>query len=404
MRKVECGMRIKRRTAEGEERNSRSLAKLRQSWFFSAVVVLAAMSITCTSCSKPKPAPPRTVPVIAENAVQKDIPLQLKVIGNVEPFNAVTVKSLVGGEIAGVYFKEGQEVIKDALLFKIDPRPYESALKQAKATLARDVAQAMNAEEQAKRYAILVQKDYVSKDQYDQLRANAAALSAAVEADKANVENSRLQLAYCTIKSPINGRAGSVLVNTGNVIKANDIALTTINQMAPIYVTFTIPEQSLADIKKYTAMGELKVGAIIPGDEKQPARGELTFIDNTVDKTTGTIKLKGTFANEDRRLWPGQFVDVVLTLTTELNKVVVPSQAIQTGQQGQYVYVIKDDMSTELRVVTVERSYENQAVISKGVAAGEKVVTDGQLRLVPGTKVEIKNPEEKKPEGKNVGR
>ena len=390
MGNVECGMRIKRRTAEGEAYSSRRFAKLRQSWFSSAVVVLAAMSITCSSCSKPKPAPPRTVPVIAENADQKDIPLQLKIIGNVEPFNAVTVKALVAGEIAGVYFKEGQEVKKDALLFKIDPRPYEAALKQAEASLARDVAQARNAEEQAKRYAILVQKDYVSKDQYDQLRANADALLAAVDADKANVENNRLQLAYCTIKSPINGRAGSVLVNTGNVIKANDIALTTINQMAPIYVTFSVPEQRLADIKKYTALGELKVGATIPGDEKRPARGELTFIDNTVDKTTGTIKLKGTFKNEDRRLWPGQFVDVVLTLTTERNKVVVSSQAIQTGQQGQYVYVIKDDMSTELRVVAVERTYENLAVISKGIAAGEKVVTDGQLRLVPGAKVEIK--------------
>jgi multidrug efflux system membrane fusion protein len=355
-----------------------------------STVALMAVIFSCFSCSKPKPAPPRIVPVIAENADQKDIPLQLKIIGNVEPFNAVTVKALVGGEIAGVYFKEGQEVKKDALLFKIDPRPYEAALKQAEASLARDVAQAKNAEEQAKRYAILVQKDYVSKDQYDQLRANADALLAAVDADKANVENNRLQLAYCTIRSPINGRAGSVLVNTGNVIKANDIALTTINQMAPIYVTFSIPEQSLSDIKKYTARGELKVGAIIPGDEKRPARGELTFIDNTVDKTTGTIKLKGTFKNEDRRLWPGQFVDVVLTLTTERNKVVVPSQAIQTGQQGQYVYMIKDDMSTELRVVVVERTYETLAVISKGITAGEKVVTDGQLRLVPGAKVEIK--------------
>ena len=338
--------------------------------------------------------------MIVEIASQKNIPLQLKVIGNVEPFNAVSVKALVGGEIAGVFFKEGQEVKKDALLFKIDPRPYESTLKQAEASLARDVAQAKNAEEQAKRYAILVQKDYVSKDQYDQLRANADALQALVEADKANVENNRLQLSYCTIRSPINGRAGSVLVNTGNIIKANDIVLTTVNQMVPIYVTFSIPEQNLADIKKYTGLGELKVAAIIPGDEKRPAQGDLTFIDNTVDKSTGTIKLKGTFANADRRLWPGQFVDVILTLTTERNRVVVPSQAVQTGQQGQYVYVVKEDLSTELRVVAVERTFDNLAVISKGVAQGEKVVTDGQLRLTPGAKVEIKN--EKAKEGAAV--
>jgi multidrug efflux system membrane fusion protein len=331
------------------------------------------------------------VPVVAGNADRKNIPLQVKAIGNVEAFNAVSIKALVGGEVAGVFFKEGQDVRKDDLLFKIDPRPYEAALRQAEASLARDVAQARNAEEQAKRYAILVQKDYVSKDQYDQLRANADALAAAVEADKANVETSRLQLAYCTIKAPINGRAGSLLVNVGNVIKANDITLTTINQIAPIYVTFSLPEQNLSDIKKYTASGELKVQAIIPGDDERPAWGHLTFIDNTVDRTTGTIRLKGTFENSDRRLWPGQYVDVILTLTTERDRVVVPSQAVQTGQQGQYVYVIREDMTVEVRSVTPERTHESWTVIAKGVAAGEKVVTDGQLRLAPGAKVEIKS-------------
>jgi len=363
---------------------------MRRACSLSLMVVVAVLSSTCSSCSKPKPAPPRSVPVLAESAEQKDIPLQLKVIGNVEAYNAVSIKALVGGEVEGVYFREGQDVKKGDLMFKIDPRPYSAALKQAEAALARDLAQAKNAEEQAKRYAILVQKEYVSKDQYDQLRANADALAAAVEADKATVENSRLQLEYCTIKSPINGRAGSVLVNTGNVVKANDITMTTINQIVPTYVTFTVPEQNLSDIKKYTAMKELKVDAIIPGDEKRPAHGELTFIDNAVDKTTGTIKLKGTFANSDRRLWPGQFVDVILTLTTEPNRVVVPSSAVQTGQQGYYVYVIKDDMSAELRVVMPGRTHENWTVIDKGIAVGEKVVTDGQLRLVPGTKVEIK--------------
>jgi len=343
--------------------------------------------------------------VLAESAEQKNIPLQLKVIGNVEAYNSVSIKALVGGEVEGVYFREGQDVKKGDLMFKIDSRPYSAILKQAEATLARDLAQAKNAEEQARRYALLVQKEYVSKDQYDQLRANADALAAAVEADKATVENSRLLLEYCTIKSPINGRVGSVLVNTGNVIKANDITMTTINQIVPTYVAFSVPEQNLSDIKKYTAKKELKVDAIIPGDEKRPAHGELTFIDNAVDKTTGTIKLKGTFANSDRRLWPGQFVDVILTLTTEMNRVVVPSQAIQTGQQGKYVYVIKDDLSAEFRLVTMERTQDNLAVISEGLAAGEKVVTDGQLRLVPGTKVEIKNekPVDTKPEKSHNG-
>ena len=359
--------------------------------YVSGLLAVVTVVVAMASCAKEKPAPQRAVPVIAESADQRNIPLQVRTIGNVEAYNAVSIKSMVGGEVAGVYFKEGQDVRKDALLFKIDPRPYEAALRQAEAALARDAAQARNAEEQAKRYAILVQKDYVSKDQNDQIRANADALAAAVDADKANVENFRLQLAYCTIRSPINGRAGSVLVNAGNVIKANDITLTTVNQIMPIYVTFSIPEQNLADIKKYSASGDLKVEAVIPGDEKRMVQGELTFIDNAVDKTTGTIKLKGTFANRDERLWPGLFVDVILTLTTERNRVVVPSQALQTGQQGQYVYVIKqDDMSVELRLVTPGRTYENWTVIDKGVAPGERVVTDGQLRLVPGAKVEIK--------------
>ncbi len=358
---------------------------------FQLTVILSMFILIGSACSKAKQGPPRAVPVVTGVAEQKNIPLQLKVIGNVEAYNAVSIRPLVGGEVEGVYFREGQDVKKGDLLFKIDPRPYAAALKQAEAALARDVAQAKNAEEQARRYAVLVKKEYVSKDQYDQLRANADALAAAVQADRANVENSKLQLDYCTVTSPINGRAGSVLVNNGNVIKANDIAMTTINQIVPTYVTFSVPEQNLSDIKKYTALKELTVDAIIPGDEKHPAHGELTFIDNAVDKTTGTIKLKGTFDNNDRRLWPGQFVDVILTLTTEQDRVVVPSSAMQTGQQGQYVYVIKDDMTADLRIVTPGRTFEDRTIIDKGVAVGEKVVTDGQLRLVPGAKVEIKN-------------
>jgi len=302
-----------------------------------------------------------------------------------------------------VHFKEGQDVKQDALLFQIDPRPYEAALKQAVAQLARDVAQAKSAEEQAKRYEILVKKDYVSKDQYDQLRANADALAAAVDADKAQVENSRLQLAYCTIKSPIDGRVGSVLINKGNVVKANDLVMVTITKIIPIYVTFSVPEQNLSDIKKYMAAGPLKVAAVIPGDEKRPVQGVLTFINNAVDSTTGTIQLKGTFENKDKRLWPGQFVNVALTLTTHKNAVVMPSAALQTGQQGQYVFVVKPDFTVESRMVTVARTYGEFTVIAQGVKPGEKVVTDGQLQLIPGTKVEVKG-EQAKPEGGKVGR
>jgi multidrug efflux system membrane fusion protein len=365
------------------------------------VVFLLVISIyACSSDGKAKQLSQRVVPVAVGDVLQKDVPVQVKTIGNVEAYNYVSIKAQVDGKVEGVYFQEGQDVKKNDLLFKIDPRPFEAALRQAGAALARDMAQAKNAEEQAKRYEILVQKNYVSRDQYDQLRANADALAAVVDADKANVENSRLQLAYCTINSPINGRAGTVLVNAGNVVKMNDIVMTTINQIMPIYVTFSVPEQNLADIKKYMAMGELKVEAIIPGDEKRPAQGGLTFIDNAVDNSTGTIKLKGTFENRDRRLWPGQFVNVALTLTTQRNAVVMPFSALQAGQQGQYVFVVKPDFTVESRPVVIARTVDDLAVVAQGVAPGEKVVTDGQLQLIPGTRVEVKGVQTQSGEGK----
>jgi multidrug efflux system membrane fusion protein len=359
---------------------------------FIILSAIAMISFACSGKEKQKPLP--AVPITAVEVIQKDVPVQIKTIGNVDAFNSVSIKALVGGEVLGVYFQEGQDVSKDDLLFKIDPRPYEAALKQAEAALARDVAQAKNAEEQAKRYAVLVQKEYVSKDQYDQLRANADAMAAVVDADKATVENSRLQLAYCTIKAPIDGRVGSVLINRGNVIKANDLTMVTINKITPIYVTFSIPEQNLADIKKYMAEGSLKVDAVIPGDEKRPAHGNLTFINNTVDTATGTIQLKGTFENKDKRLWPGQFINVVLTLTTQYNAVVMPTSALQAGQQGQYVFVVKPDLTVESRPVTVARSFGDLAVVAQGVTPGEKVVTDGQLNLTTGVHVELKGAQE----------
>lgn len=344
----------------------------------------------CSSNSRAKQGVQRVVPVKTADVMQQNVPVQVRTIGNVEAYSTVSIKAQIGGEVEGVYFQEGQDVKKNDLLFKIDPRPFEAALKQAEAALTRDLAQAKNADEQAKRYEILVQKNYVSRDQYDQLRANADALAAVVEADKANVENSRLQLAYCTIRSPISGRAGTVLLNAGNVVKASDVVMTTINQITPIYVTFSVPEQNLADIKKYMARGELNVEAIIPGDETRPARGDLTFIDNAVDSTTGTIKLKGTFENRDKRLWPGQFVNVALTLTVQRNAVIMPTAAAQTGQQGQYVFVVKSDLTVESRPVTISSTYGDFAVVAQGVTPGEKVVTDGQLQLIPGAHVEVK--------------
>jgi multidrug efflux system membrane fusion protein len=359
-----------------------------------AAVALLLCVITVASlgaCSKAKQAPPRIVPVVAETADQQNVPLQIKAIGNVEAYNTVAIKSQINGEISEVFFREGQDVRQGRMLFRIDPRPFEAALQQAQSALVRDRAQAVNAQEDAKRYAALAGKGYVSVQEYDKARTNSNALDAVVQADEAAVENARLQLEYTAIMSPIDGRTGAIAVQKGNVIKANDVPLVTINQITPIYVTFSVPEQDLANIKKYQTSGDLHVDVNIPQSGNKPIKGSLTFIDNKVNTTTGTIMLKATFANQDRVLWPGQFVDVVLTLTTERNRVVIPTQAVQTGQQGKYVYVIKDDLTAELRVVTPGRLYGDWTIIDKGIAAGEKVVTDGQLRITPGVKVEIKN-------------
>jgi multidrug efflux system membrane fusion protein len=296
----------------------------------------------------------------------------------------------VGGELVGVHFKEGQDVKKGAPLFTIDPRPYEAALKQAEANLGRDLAQAKHAREDARRYESLIQKGVVPQQQYDRFRADADALEATVLADRAAVENAKIQLGYCSIHSPIDGRTGSLIVQQGNHIKAEDISLVVINQIVPIDVAFSVPEQFLSEIKKYMALGKLQVEALVPMDDERPERGVITFIDNAVDTNTGTIRLKGTFANREKKLWPGQFVNVVLTLTTEPNAIVVPTQAIQTGQEGQYVFVVKQDLTVESRPVVAGRSMNNETVVKKGLNPDEKVVTDGQLRLYPGAKAEIK--------------
>lgn len=348
-------------------------------------------------------AAPATVPVGAGEVVRKDVPLVLRSIGNVEPFETVAVKAQVGGELMEVHFKEGQDVNKGQLLFTLDQRQFLADLKKAEGNLERDVAQAKNARAQAVRYEQLLKEGVVAKQQYEQMVANADAAEAAVASDKAAVDAAKVQLQYTKIYSPINGRTGNLMVNRGNIVKANDVALVTINQIAPIHVQFAIPEQQLAEVKRYMAAGTLKVEAVIPNDASPngPPQGKLDFIDNNVDPATGTIKLKGAYPNGDHRLWPGQFVDVVLTLATQQNATVVPSKAVQTGQQGQYVFVIKPDMSVDMRVIKVSRTAGQDTVVESGLTPGERVVTDGQLKLTKTSRVEIKQSAVTEP-GKNA--
>jgi len=358
-------------------------------------------SLACSNekLGKPASAP---IPVTVSTATQKTVPVQLRAIGNVQAYSTVTIKSKVGGELVRVHFTEGQDVKKGDLLFMIDPRPYEAALKQAEANLQRDIAQAKHAREDARRYESLIQKGVVPQQQYDKFRSDADALEATVLADRAAVENAKIQLGYCSLHSPIDGRTGSLIVKQGNIIKAEDINLVVINQIIPIDVAFSVPEQFLPEIKKYMAVGKLQVEALIPMNEERPERGVITFIDNAVDTNTGTIRLKGTFANRENKLWPGQFVNVVLTLTTEPNAIVVPSQTIQTGQEGQYIFVVKEDLTVESRPVVAGRTMNNETVVKKGLNPDEKVVTDGQLLLYPGAKVEIKTSDSSKANNKKT--
>jgi len=361
--------------------------------FMAVLVLLSACSGESAGQSPKKDtkgAP--AVPVLASAVVQKPMPVELPAIGNVQAYSTVVVKSLVEGTLTQAYFKEGQEVKKGDLLFTIDFRPFEVQLKQAEANLARDRAQSENARQEANRYQDLLQKEYVSQEQYEQLRATAAAYEGTLLADQAAIDQARLQLDYCSIRSPIDGVAGTLLVYPGNLVKVNDPdhPLLTINQIQPIYVAFSVPEKNLSEIRKYHALGPLTVDATIPHSPTPPVRGRLTFLDNTVNNTTGTIQLKALFPNETKTLWPGQFVNVVLTLTTQPDAIVVPSQAVQTGQQGSYVFVVKPDRTVESRPVVVARVVSGETVIDRGLASGEQVVTDGQLRLAPGSKVEIK--------------
>lgn len=383
--------------------------------YFHHVVALVITPLLLVGCSSPGNGPGGStgagqpggggargagvaVPVMTAHVEQKAVPVIVAAVGTVEAISSVQIRAQVTAQLVAIHFAEGQEVLKGQPLFSLDSRPFLAALQQADAILARDTATLQNAQAQQARAENLFQRGLIARDQFDTQRTSAASLAATVAADKAAVESARLNVQYTDINSPISGRTGTLGVHAGDLVRANDtIPLVVINQLAPVDVTFSIPGHYLADVRRYQARRPLPVTAfaaadanpIAPAtvDEGSAARGVLSFIDNTVDSTTGTIRLKGTFPNSKRELWPGVFVRVTLQLTTDTSALLVPTAAVQVSQNGQYVYVVKPDGTVDMRTVKVGRQHGTQVVIANGLSAGEVVVTEGQLRLTPGARV-----------------
>lgn len=336
---------------------------------------------------------PPAVPVTVAAADQRTVPIRLQAIGNVEAYQTVSIKARVDGQIMEVKFREGQAVSRGELLFRIDPRPYEATLRQAEANALRDSAARDQARSQAKRYQELLDKNFISKEAYAQIRTNAETAEATAKASRAALENARLNLEYCTISSPLDGYVGKVLLQAGNLVKANDAApLAIINQVKPIYVNFAVPEQSLPEVRKYMAAGPLTVEVVPPDASVARIDGRLIFVDNAVDPSTGTIRLRAEFANAEAALWPGQFVNVSVRLYEQVDAITIPSAAVQTGPEGQYVYIIGENLTAEVRRIKVQRTDGEVAIVERGLAKNERVVTRGQLRLGPKVKVQIAKP------------
>lgn len=339
----------------------------------------------------PKPKDDR-VPVEVAAASVKNVPVQLRAIGSVQPLSNVAVKSLVSGNLERVWFREGEDVRRGQLLFTIDRRPYQATLAQAQANLARDEATLRNAESEAARYGGLVKKDYVTREEAEKYATSAAAARAVVAADRAEIQSARLQLSYCEIHSPLDGRTGSLLVHAGNNVRANDVSpLVVINQVRPIYVQFSVPESQLPVLRGRMARGRVAAVVSPHAGGAAIATGALSFVDNAVDTSTGTIVLRATFDNASGALWPGQYVSVAVTLEDLTGAVVVPSRAVQSSQNGQYVYIVKADNSVEMRPVVVAQNVDQESVIGRGLTGGETVITDGHLRVTPKSHVEIKS-------------
>ena len=373
------------------------LAKPRSKSLYRAELRLLAGSflvlLTASGCAKQQAAPPpraAVVPVVVAKVSQKAMPVQLTAIGNVGSYS-VSVEAQVAGELLEVHFKEGDFVHKGQLLFTIDPRPYEATLAQAQATLLRDKAVAANSRAQAQRIVKLLADGVVSPSDADTSKSAADAAEATVAADEAALKTAQLNLEYTTIYSPMDGRTGAVIVKPGNLVKVADVPIVVIRRVSPIFADFTVPQEYLPEIKRYLAAGPLRVEATVPSDPGPPEAGELTFVDNAVDMTTGTIHLRAEFENRRGVLWPGLYVNMLMTLAQQSNATVIPAQAITAGQQGSFVYVVKDDGTVAARPIASSRSVQGEAVIDKGLELGETVVTDGQVRLVPGAKVQIKS-------------
>jgi len=398
----------------------------RTTLFIPAVACLLTLS-GCQQQQTTAGGPPPAVPVSVSKVTQESVPTELRVVGTVEASSIVQVKSQVAGELIKVAFTEGQNVAKGDLLFQIDPRPFQDAMRQAEAAvtrdraqiaqseaaLSRDNAQARYNQTDADRYAELQKEGLASKSQFDQSKAGADVAREAARVSKANIDSARaaleadvaavaaakLNLDYCTITAPIAGRTGNLLVHAGNLVKVNDVALVIIHQVSPIFVNFSIPEQHLAAIRRLSSSRKLSVDVVSRDNPDRPVTGTLSVIDNAVDSATGTIHLKATFENKDRALWPGQFVTAVLTLDTIQNATVIPAEAVQAGQQGSFVYLVKANNTVETRPVTVTRNFGKKALIESGVVPGDTVVVDGQLRLFPGA--QIKAVEGPKDEGRS---
>jgi multidrug efflux system membrane fusion protein len=355
---------------------------------FSIRLLLPALAAVA-ACAKDAPPPPARVPVTISTAERRAVPYELLATGTVEPIQTVAIQAQVSGPIVRIAFREGQDVKRGQVLFELDSRPFRAALQQAQALLGRDRATAENAEQEAKRYAALAEKEYVTAQQNDAARTTAAASSATVASSQAAVDQARLNLQYATIRAPIDGRTGSLRVREGNLVRSTDaLPLVTINQIQPILVRFAVPASNLGAIQKYRAQRIAVMAEAVGGGPA--SEGTLAFVDNAVDTATGTVLIKATFPNTDGALWPGAFVNVRLRLYVDENALVVPAAAVVSGQQGSFVFVIQPDSSAATRSVKVDRTAGDLAIVSGEVRAGDRVVVDGQLRLRQGIKVQIK--------------